>query len=192
MEETRSSLLDRVRDLGDSAGWVEFDQFYRPLLTGYARARGLDRNDAEEIAQQCMTAIVNQIGRFERHRSFRAWLRGMVDHKVVDLFAARHRLTLADSAALGDVAGHKAADGLWEAQWNESHLTALLTNLRDSFAEHTLKAFELYVICSYGVEEISRLLDMTPNQVYVAKSRVIKHIKQHFGDTLDGLYGVWP
>jgi len=193
MDETRSSLLERVRDLADKDGWVEFDRFYRPMLTRYAKARGLDANDAEEIAQQCMAAIANQIDRFERNRSFRGWLRGMVDHKVADLFAGRHRLKLADESALGAVAATDPESGeLWEKQWNQSHLDELLANLRDSFAEHTLKAFELYVICSYAVDEIARLLDMTPNQIYVAKSRVIKHIKTNFGDTLDGLYGVWP
>lgn len=193
MDETRSSLIQRVRDLGDVDGWNEFDRFYRPMLMRYARGRGLAADDAEEIAQQCMTAIVNQIGKFERHRSFRGWLRGMVDHKVSDLFASRYRHRRADTAMLEGAADTSTSTGaLWEEEWNESHLHALLGDLRNSFAEHTLKAFELYVVCSYAVADICRLLDMTPNQVYVAKNRVINHIKKNFGDTLDSMYGVWP
>jgi len=193
MEETRSSLIQRVRDLGDADGWTEFDRFYRPMLMRYARARGLAPDDAEEIAQQCLAAIVNQIDKFERHRSFRGWLRGMVNHKVADLFASRHRNPRADTAMLEGAAETTTSPAaLWEEEWNESHLHAMLLDLRNSFAEHTLKAFELYVVCNYPVTEIGRLLDMTPNQVYVAKNRVINHIKKNFGDTLDSLYGVWP
>jgi len=193
MEETRSSLIQRVRNLDDADGWNEFDRFYRPMLVRYARGRGLRPDDAEEIAQQCMAAIAHQIGKFERHRSFRGWLRGMVNHKVADLLAARYRSCRADTAMLEGAADTSAEnDPLWESQWNESHLHALLRDLRNSFAEHTLKAFELYVVCSYDVADISRLLDMTPNQIYVAKNRVINHIKKNFGDTLDSLYGVWP
>ena len=58
MPATRSSLLSRVRDLDDSDGWVEFDKLYRPLLIEYAQQRGLSFEEAEEIAQQCLIAIV--------------------------------------------------------------------------------------------------------------------------------------
>jgi len=193
MEETRSSLIQRVRNLDDADGWSEFDRFYRPMLVRYARGRGLSADDAEEIAQQCMTAIAHQISKFERDRSFRGWLRGMVSHKVADLLAARYRSCRADTAMLENAPDNRIKDdSLWESQWNESHMHALLADLRNSFAEHTLKAFELYVICNYDVVDIGRLLDMTPNQIYVAKNRVINHIKNKFQDTLDSMYGVWP
>jgi hypothetical protein len=55
---TRSSLLSRVRDLQDADGWMRFDQLYRPMLIEYARHRGLRQEAAEEIAQQCLAAIV--------------------------------------------------------------------------------------------------------------------------------------
>jgi len=193
MDETRSSLIQRVRDLDDADGWSEFDRFYRPMLVRYARNRGLRPNDAEEVAQQCMAAIAHQIGKFERHRSFRGWLRGMVNHKVADLLAARYRECRADTSLLENAPDtSESRDPVWEAEWNVSHIQALFDDLRNSFAEHTLKAFELYVVCGYAVTDISRLLDMTPNQIYVAKNRVINHIKKNFGDTLDSLYGVWP
>jgi len=163
------------------------------MLVRYARARGLNAVSADEIAQQCMTAIVNQIGAFERQRSFRGWLRRMVDHKVADFLASRARHGRAGAASLQrtrDAAPEPSET--WEHQWNDAHLHALLVALRNSFAEHTLRAFELYVLSQYDVLDVGRILDMTPNQVYVAKSRVISHIKKNFGDTLDSLYGVWP
>ncbi len=193
MDETRSSLLHRVRDLRDRDGWREFDLFYRPMLVRYARARGLDTVSAEEIAQQCLTSIVKQISAFERQRSFRGWLRRMVDHKVADFFASRSRQGRAGAVALQNAPDAPPEPSeIWETQWNETHLQTLLTELRNSFAEHTLRAFELYVLSHYDVAEIGRVLDMTPNQIYVAKSRVITHIKKNFGDMLDSLYGVWP
>lgn len=36
MDETRSTLLIRLRDRGDQEAWQIFDQLYRPMLVGFA------------------------------------------------------------------------------------------------------------------------------------------------------------
>ena len=45
--------------------WHEFAGIYRPILLRYARACGLRADDAEDIAQECLTLIDQHIGRFE-------------------------------------------------------------------------------------------------------------------------------
>ncbi len=62
MEDTRSTLLVRLRDPTDQDAWRTFDELYRPMLVGYACARGLDQADAEDVAQQCIQAVLKQIG----------------------------------------------------------------------------------------------------------------------------------
>lgn len=190
---TRSSLLRRVRDLSDVEGWGQFDRLYRPMLIGYARARGMPPHAADEIAQQCLTAIVSRIQRFERQRSFRGWLRGMVDHKVSDYLKRDRRDRQADTDLLRDLRDPAPSPGeLWQRQWNQAHLRHLFAHLRTNFARHTLQAFWLYVLQGRPVAEIATMLGMTPNQIYVAKSRVTRSIKERFGDMMDSLYGVVP
>ena len=65
-----------------------------------------------------------------------------------------------------------------------------LANLRDTFAAHTLRAFELYVLHQQPVDRICRQLDMSANQVYIAKSRVLKRIRSRHAHLLESLYGV--
>ena len=91
MEQTRSSLLRRVRDLDDATGWNEFDKLYRPMLVSYARQRGLHPEEADEIAQECMSALVPRIKTITEKDSFRGWLRGMVANKVSDYFKRRQK-----------------------------------------------------------------------------------------------------
>jgi len=193
MTATRSSLLQRIRDIHDTQGWGEFDAIYRPLLIRYARQRGLDADSAEDIAQQCLAAVSANIGRFEKRRSFRAWLRGMVDHKVADHLAKQRRQAHAGAEQLCEAAARAAAPSdEWEREWNQSLLQLLVANLRTNFAEHTLRAFELYVLQGMSVAELGPLLGMTANQIYVAKSRVTRHIREQCGEVIESLYGVWP
>lgn len=190
LTSTRSSLLRRVSDPGDADGWREFDKLYRPMLIDYARARGLPQEAAEEIAQQCLAAMVTGLQRFERRRSFRGWLRGMVDHKVADWLAECSRHRRADTQLLADTSDSAPSpDELWAQRWDEAHLRHLVEHLRTNFAAHNLQAFWLYVLDERPVDEISKRLGMTPNQIYVAKARVVRCLRERFSQTLDTLYG---
>lgn len=194
MSATQSSLLSRVRDLQDADSWLRFDKLYRPMLTEYARQRGLRQEASEDIAQQCLAAIVNAIPRFRRQKSFRAWLRKMVHHKVSDHLTRENRhLQSASDAIEQAVVNESAPVQLWQQRWNEAHIQYILDELRGEVAEHTLRAFEMYVIHEYPVEEIERILGMTANQIYVAKSRVLHHLRNgRFADMLESLYEVDP
>lgn len=193
MPSTRTSLLEGVRDLRNPRDWSEFDRVYRPLLAGYARRRGLGDDEAEEIAQQCMAVIVERIGTFNRRVSFRAWLRKMVDHKVSHHFSRRARVRRAGTTILNQAPGREPSpDDEWERQWNRTHLLYCLNALRDNFASHTLRAFEMYVLEGRPVVDICRELNITPNQVYVAKARVKQRLREQVARLWAPLYGGAP
>ena len=135
-------------------------------------------------------ARVAQIKKFKRQRSFRAWLRAMVDHKVNDFLSQRGKQKQAGTTLLASAPdGGKTPDAIWEEVWNRSHLADCIASLRAEFAEHTLRAFSMYVLDNEPVEEITRRLGVTANQVYVAKHRVLSRIRLRFGNALEALYG---
>ena len=188
MADTRDSLLSRIKSLDDAASWEEFDQLYRPLLLRYAQQRGLDVNEAEEIAQQCMTAIAGGIQQFERRISFRGWLKGMIDHKVADQLKRRQREANAKTDDFAREQGREDDPALlWERQWNKTHLLYCLNQIRDDFSRTTYEAFRLYVIDQHPISEITKELGLTSNQVYVAKHRVMARLKKQWTDLADGI-----
>ncbi len=188
MSETRFSLLKRIKDLDDSASWEEFDRIYRPLLVRYAAARGLNSTEAEDIAQQCMTAVVSGIEGFQRRKSFRGWLHGMIDNKVNDQLRKRR---MERGARTGDFAKAESKEEnpalVWERQWNRTHLLYCLNQVRDEVAKTTFDAFELYVVDELPVSEIVARLGVTPSQIYAAKHRVMSRIKKHWDELADGI-----
>ena len=180
-QQTRSTLIEGVRDLTDTERWEEFDRLYRPMLTRYARDRGLKQDEIDEIVQECMIAIVERISNFEKRSSFRNWLRGMVEHKVADMFRRRPQELQALTRDFSGLNGReKTPIELWEREWNRAHLLHCMSMLRSEVAEHTWQAFHMYVIEEKSVEHIARVLGMTPNQVYVAKSRMMNRIEQRW------------
>src|SRR5713226_3788750 len=88
---TRTTLLVRLRDLGDEAAWKEFIALYGPLVYGYARKQGLQDADAADLSQEVLGAVAGAVGRLEYDPSrgaFRNWLFTVVRRKLSDWRAA--------------------------------------------------------------------------------------------------------
>lgn len=77
---TSFTLINRVKDLDDDAGWREFFERYRWLVLRVASQHGLTDAEAEEVAQEVFARVARNIGVFEtggRPGAFRKWLRQM-------------------------------------------------------------------------------------------------------------------
>ena len=143
MSKTRSSLLRRIQDPSDHPLWEEFDALYRPLLIQYAASRNLTRDEAEEIAQQCMAAIAGGVQKFERRSSLRGWMRGIVDNKVKDHLRTHRREA---AARTRDFQREQTTESnpatLWERHWNKTHLLYCLSLIKEDVSPLTYQAFE--------------------------------------------------
>lgn len=185
MRDTRATLLMRVRDPGDEAAWSEFHALYTPLLYQYARQRGLTGPDAEEIRDQCLLVVAQKIGALEYDRErggFKSWLRCIADGKVVDFLRKRRHMP-ADTRVLKSVADPQPSpEELWEQQWRYQHVLYCAAQVRGAFSEQTYRAFELLAFEGCPVDEVCAQLQMTRNQVYIAKSRVLRRIRARIAE----------
>ena len=57
-------------------------------------------------------------------------------------------------------------------------LRACLDEVKDQVNPTTMSAFDLYVFEDWPVEKVAEHLDMTPNAVYIAKTRVLAHVRE--------------
>ena len=176
-------MLARVRNLRDELGWRDFVEIYDPLIYRYARLRGLNHEDASEIVQECMALLVKEMPRYEySHRtgSFKRWLRTITNNKINDMFKKRRPALGApdDFQAVQDQ--ERSVDDLWEEQWQRKHLRYLLKQILDQVSEKTRRAFELYVVSGWPVEEVSDVLKISADQVYAAKSRITHRLRKRF------------
>jgi RNA polymerase sigma-70 factor (ECF subfamily) len=167
--------------------WREFSRIYRPLLYRYARARGLDRESAEEVAQQCMALLAEKMPAFEYARSkggFKAWLRRLANNRITDLFRKK-KLPRAQTADLRR-AQHRelSPEELWEREWERRHLKYCLELIRDEVAPTTYQAFEYHVLAEWPVKKVMEALDVSADQVYAAKSRITRRLRKTMRELL--------
>lgn len=178
MEETRSELLLRLKNGDDQTAWRTFNQLYRPMLVAYAVSRGLESHDAEDVAQQCMEAVLGKISSYEHQGSFKSWLRAIAEKKVCDRYRARGREKQVPAAVLGGKPDPSPApDELWEREWWNAHLRHGAETVRAEVAETTFAAFVAYALEGNAAEAVAKSLGLTVNQVYVAKHRVLSRIR---------------
>ncbi len=190
MDTTSGSLLGRIREPGDATAWREFDAIYRPMLYRFARACGLEDADAEDVVQNCMSAIQKYIGDFEYDPSkgrFKGWLRTMVKNRVRMMLRKRGD----DRAETKDFERpqerERTPEETFDDLWMQEHLKHALDQLRQEVKEATFRAFQLYVFEEWPVEKVRKELDMSADQVYAIKYRLTNKLSAKMKDLTDGL-----
>lgn len=180
MDTTRASLLLRIRDLDDAESWREFHGLYSPLLYRYARARGLNHDEAEEIRSSCLETLVTHIREFDYSAGkggFKAWLRRMVLNRVIDLKRKQTPNQIDPEEMEQNQDPELTPAEIFDEQWKLSHLKYCLGMVKSSIPTKTYQAFEMLANDS-SVADVCDQLEMNSNQVYKAKSKVMKLVRE--------------
>jgi RNA polymerase sigma-70 factor (ECF subfamily) len=184
---TRRTLLARVRDPADRAAWIEFHGLYAPLLLRYARSMGLARDDAEEVRDACLLSLARRMKTFEyrpERGRFKTWLYRIAHDKVVDLL--RRRVPeRAETRALAKLVDEgNDPDARFEAAWRAQELRrGLATVLRELRAgcDRDARAFRMLLHGTAAPAQIAARFEMSANQVYKVKSRVLSRVRALLG-----------
>lgn len=180
---THASLLIRLRDEADSAAWQEFDDRYGELIRGFARRRDLQPADCADVAQDVMLSLSKVMPCFQydpakgRFRSYlkTATLRAILlksqqKHGEVALGSIEEATRIAEADATVEEA--------WELEWQRYHLRQAMRTLETEFNETDRKAFWRYAIDGHDAKATAAELNITVNQVYYAKSQILKQLKK--------------
>ncbi len=183
MDETRETLLSRLRDRSDHAAWAAFDRLYRDLLVGYAKSRGLSDSDAQDVAQQCVIAVMEHIATYRHEASFRSWLSAIAERKVIDVYRRARRAQSPGSGDVSDCPDDAAGiDTIWRRNWERAHLRHALEAVRSEVTERTYAAFVQYAVEDRSPQSVADALGMTVDQVYLAKHRVLERLRAMLTD----------
>jgi RNA polymerase sigma-70 factor (ECF subfamily) len=178
----------------DQAAWERLVSLYSPLVYRWCRQAGLQAADAADVGQEVFRAVARKIADFRRERlgdTFRGWLRAITRNKVRDRLrqrpaeagvggsdAQRYLLQLPTE---GDEPGGADAD-VEETTFVYRRAVELL---RQEFGERTWQAFWQVAISDEAPAHVAAELGMTVNAVYLAKSRVLRRLREEFADLVD-------
>jgi RNA polymerase sigma-70 factor (ECF subfamily) len=178
---TRASLLARLADGSDPAAWGEFCSRYEDLILGFARRQGLQEADCRDVLQDVLLALTRAMPgfRYDPGRGrFRAYLKTVVLHAIFRSSRQKHgQVDLGElEAAVESAAGDAALDGQWEAQWRRCHLQRAMRLIEAEFNAADRAAFEAYALRGADARETAAGLGMSVEQVYQAKSRILRRL----------------
>ena len=192
--ETSASLLDRVRERGDAASWQVLVEIYTPMIRGWlSRHSGLDQ-DSEDVIQDVLAVVVRRIPEFHREPrvgAFRAWLRAITVNCLRETWKARQRRP--NAAANSRVAEmlnqledpHSDLSQVWNQEHDQHVTRRLLEIIRAEFTEVTWLAFQRFALNGEAADSVAADLGLTPNAVFIAKSRVLSALRREGAGLLD-------
>lgn len=187
---TSRSLLSRVRS-DDAAAWERLVHLYAPLVLSWCRRWRLKEEDLDDIFQEVFRTVARNIDQFQKERpgdTFRGWLRTIVHSRVHDHFRSRakQQFAIGGSEAMqffSQVAEptRPASDETERADESELYRRAVEL-IRNEFEERTWRAFWRTAVNGVSARDAADELGMTPGAVRVAKSRVLKRLREELGD----------
>jgi RNA polymerase sigma-70 factor (ECF subfamily) len=179
--------LERLRQPAEQAAWARFVDLYTPLLYSWGRRLGLQPQDAADLVQDVFTVLVEKLPgfRYDPHKSFRAWLRTVLLNKWRNRRRRHAEAPLPAAGALPDRAPAEAPDALAEAEYRQRLVGRALHLMRAEFQPATWKACWEVVAGGRPAPEVARELGLTVNAVYLAKSRVLRRLREELDGLLD-------
>ncbi len=188
--QTTTALLDALRDTANQPAWSQVEFRYRRVIAALARRLGASESDAEDVAQQTLTEFVlaYKQGRYDRNKGrLSSWILGIAQRATLQVLRRSGRAAerpAAGETLLAEVAGEPELRTIWTDERDREILSRAMSMLRDEAAidDRTLLAFELVALRNVPAAEVATQAKMSVEQVYVAKSRVTKRLRQLVGE----------
>lgn len=192
MVPTSLSLLARVRAASpDAAAWHHFDAVYRPLVLNWLRRDPTLGTEADDLAQEVFAVVVRELSAFERRRdgSFRAWLKAITLHQLQAYWAAKPRRPAplgSDASILLQLADPSSkVSRQWDAEYDRHVFERLLDMVEPEFSAAHWKAFRRVVFDRVKPTDAAAEVGLTPNAVRVAKSKILRRLREEGDGLLD-------
>jgi RNA polymerase sigma-70 factor, ECF subfamily len=178
---THTTLLARVSAGVDPQAWVEFCDRYGDLIAAFCRRQGLQPEDVDDVRQDVLLALTRAMPGFTYDPAkgkFRSYLKTIVLHaiyrKSFQKTRARPLEEAEDATRVG--AADQGIDQQWEVEWRQYHLRTAMRSVANEFNEADMAAFERYAMEGQDARTVAAGLSLTLDQVYQAKSRILKRI----------------
>lgn len=180
---TSLTLLHTLRvNPHDESAWARFLARYQPLILHWCRQRGLQENDAADVAQDVMHRLARFIRKFEHNQkqSFRSWLKTVTQNAWHDWVQKEKKYGgNADHGPL--LHSLEARDELverLEQEYNQELMNLALLRVQLRVTEPVWKAFELTALQGKGGIEVAKQLGVDAAKIYSDKSRVTGFLQE--------------
>jgi RNA polymerase sigma-70 factor, ECF subfamily len=180
---THATLLARLAGGTDPVVWPEFLERYGELIRSFARRKGLQPVDCDDVLQDVLLSLTRAMPGFVYDPSkgkFRSYLKTVTiraiikkrfqDHGQVEL---EHIEEATQAAEIDD-----EVDKGWETEWRQYHMRLAWRTIETEFNAADRQAFERYAVAGASAQTVAEELGLSVDQVYQAKSRILRRLAQ--------------
>lgn len=183
-DRTSSSLLVRIK-AKDEEAWRWFVRLYSPLVHRWCGQFGLQAEDVADVGQEVFRTVAESIDRFHHDRSgdsFRGWLRTITRTRCLDFLRRDQRTATgiggSDAHAMWlELPQSPDAPAVSDEEDKSLLIWRTLDMVLDQCNEESRRAFLRVVIGGEDPAHVAHDLGLTANAVYIAKSRILKKIR---------------
>lgn len=194
---TKETFILSLKEGGDEGWWAFYDK-YASLIVGFARSRGCDPNQAEDVLQETVLALYRHMATFDYDRDrgkFRSLIFRVALSKIGDVFRkARRRTNLAHSiqnektkSSLYQIDERKWREE-WDAEWDRQIMSEAIDEVRGRVKSKTFESFKNVFLDGKSVKETAKKMGIPANTVSQHKHKVMNMITD-VAKQLRSLYG---
>lgn len=187
---TSMTLVGRLR-LQDPAAWRQVAELYGPLVYSWVRISGLNEHDAADVVQDVFAAVHASLDRFRKEQPadrFRDWLWTITRRRTCDHLRKLAKQVVAKG---GSDAYQQMQEFAEEIPSGDDPQTAsaeaelvrrALELVRTKFEDRTWQACLQTAVDGKNPADVAADLGMSVGALYVARSRVLKRLRQELGE----------
>lgn len=182
-QTTSAKLLARVADGVDPTAWREFCDRYGDLIRSFARRRGVQDADCDDLLQDVLISLTKALPGFTYDPAkgkFRSYLKTVVIRSIFR--KSRQKGAEVDLEGIEDLtraaSTDEEVDGYWEVEWRQHHVRLAMRTLSAEFNSADQAAFQAYVVEGEDAAAVAQRLGLSVAAVYQAKSRMVKRMSE--------------
>jgi len=143
------------------------------------------------VVQETIVAVAKQMPtfRYDAAGSFKAWLLQITRRRIVDPFRKRPPWEQHGGPPPGDETSRTATaeripaeelnlQPVWDEEWQRNLMEAALARVKARITPRQYQIFDLYVLKEWPVREVTRTLNVNAAQVYLARHRVSRLVRE--------------
>ncbi|GMU84053.1 MAG: hypothetical protein AMXMBFR47_39230 [Planctomycetota bacterium] len=182
-QTTSAKLLARVAEGADPAAWREFCDRYGELIRSFARRKGVQEADCDDLLQDVLISLTKALPGFTYDPSrgkFRSYLKTIVLRSIFR--KSRQKGAEVDLEGIEDLTRAASTDpevdDFWEAEWRQHHVRLAMRTLSAEFNSADQAAFQAYAVEGQDAAAVAQRLGLSVAAVYQAKSRMVKRLSE--------------
>jgi RNA polymerase sigma-70 factor (ECF subfamily) len=185
MEETDEALAKQARD-GQTAAFDELARRHREGLVRLASSLTGDADEAESLAQECLTRAFGTLDSYQENRPLAPWLRGILLNLCRNYLRDRSRRAhpvatdLLAQAPAAEGRRHGVLSGILRREAGNLTIEAI-----DQLPLPLREAFVLHFVEGMDYAEISQIVGQSPGTLRVRAHRARALLRDHLGSAVD-------